>query len=163
VVTSAGISVGDYDLVKTVLDRLGRIAFWKVNMRPARPVVFGRLGDTPMFGLPGNPASAMIAFELFARPAILRLRGCSRLRRVEILAVLEGGDIDNRGGRRAFIRGHVRDLAGTPTVRLAGPQGSAMMRSMVAANCLIVIPEEVTIARAGERVRVQLTDFPEVE
>ncbi|HWP28561.1 MAG TPA: gephyrin-like molybdotransferase Glp, partial [Chloroflexota bacterium] len=101
-VTSAGVSVGDYDVVKTVLDKLGQIDFWRVNMKPAKPIAFGRIGNTPMFGLPGNPASSMVAFEEFVRPAILKMQGRRALRHPTLQAVAEVA-LDNRGGRRSFI------------------------------------------------------------
>src|SRR5262249_11927243 len=97
-VTSAGVSVGEYDVVKTVLDGLGHIDFWRVNMKPARPLAFGRVGNVPMFGLPGNPASSMVAFEEFVRPAILKMQGRRVLGHPRRKAVC-GVHRDNHGGR----------------------------------------------------------------
>lgn len=156
-VTSAGVSVGDYDVVKTVLDRLGQIDFWRVNMKPARPIAFGRIGDVPMFGLPGNPASSMVAFEEFVRPAILKMQGRRALAKVTLRASCEVS-LDNRGGRRSFVRGYLHHRDGRASVRLAGPEGAGIMTAMVRANCFIVIPEHVDHVAPGEEVTVELLD-----
>jgi molybdopterin molybdotransferase len=156
-VTSAGVSVGDYDVVKTVLDRLGHIEFWRVNMKPARPIAFGRIGDVPMFGLPGNPASSMVAFEEFVRPAILKMQGRRALGRPRREAVCEAR-LDNRGGRRSFVRGYVYARETEHRVRLAGPEGAGIMTAMVRANCFIVIPEAVEHVAPGDLVSVELLD-----
>ncbi len=155
--TSAGVSVGDYDHVKTVLDKLGRIEFWQVNMKPAKPIAFGRVGDVPMFGLPGNPASSMVAFEEFVRPAILKMQGRRGLGKTTLQAVSEVA-LDNRGGRRSFVRGYVHSHDGGYRVRPSGVEGAGIMTAMVRANCFIVIPESVAQVAPGDTVTVELLD-----
>jgi molybdopterin molybdotransferase len=156
-VTSAGVSVGDYDVVKVVLDKLGHIDFWRVNMKPAKPIAFGRIGDVPMFGLPGNPASSMVAFEEFVRPAILKMQGRRALRHPTLPAVSEVA-LDNRGGRRSFVRGYLHQDDGQYRVRPAGPEGAGIMTAMIRANCFIVIPEDVARVAPGDVVTVELLD-----
>ena len=160
--TSGGVSVGDYDVVKSVLSRLGEILFWRVKMRPGSPVTFGVLRGKPMFGLPGNPSASMVAFEQFARPAILRMAGRSRLRRWEVDAILEES-IKNRPGIRHFVRAVATRENGEWRVRRAGEQGSGILRTMTRANALLVVPETVSRLQAGDRVRVQLLDLPEMD
>lgn len=159
-VTSAGVSVGDYDVVRVVLDRLGKVEFWRVRMKPAQPFAFGQIGGVPMFGLPGNPAASMVAFDLFVRPAILKMAGHQRLRKPEVEAICED-DLSNRGGRRWFVRGVVRRADGEWRVRRSGPEGAALMTTMCRANCFIVVPEHVERVRPGDRVTVRLMDWPE--
>lgn len=160
-ITSGGVSVGNYDVVKEVLASRGEIAFWKVKMRPGSPVTFGLLRGKPMFGLPGNPTASMVAFEQFVRPAILKMAGRRALRRREVEATLEEG-VKNRVGVRNFIRAIATEEAGGWRVRPAGSQGSGILRSMVRANALLVVPEAAGRLEAGEKVRVQLLDLPEV-
>lgn len=160
--TSGGVSVGDYDVVKSVLDRMGEILFWRVRMRPGSPVTFGRIQGMPMFGLPGNPSASMVAFEQFVRPAILKMSGRTRLRRREVEATLEGS-LKNRVGIRNFIRAVATEEGGQWRVRPAGAQGSGILSTMIQANALLVIPEMVAQLKAGARVRVQLLDLPEIE
>jgi molybdopterin molybdotransferase len=160
--TSGGVSVGDYDVVKTVLARMGNILFWKVKMRPGAPVVFGLIEGKPMFGLPGNPTASMVAFEQFARPAILKMSGRSETRRPEVWATLEEG-IKNRVGIRNFARAIATQEGGEWRVRRAGEQGSGILRTMTMANALMVVPETAGRLEPGDRVRVQLLDLPEVE
>jgi len=156
-ITSAGVSVGDYDVVKAVLDKLGHIDFWRVNMKPAKPLAFGRIGGIPMFGLPGNPASSMVAFEQFVRPALLKMQGRRALHKPTLQAIAEVA-LDNRGGRRAFVRGYVHQHDGAWRVRPAGQEGAGIMTTMVRANCLIVIPEQVERVAPGDTVTVELLD-----
>jgi molybdopterin molybdotransferase len=155
--TSAGVSVGDYDHVKTVLDKLGEIEFWQVNMKPAKPIAFGHVGGTPMFGLPGNPASSMVAFEEFVRPAILKMQGRRSWRKTTLQAVAEVA-LENRGGRRSYVRGYVQAQAEGYHVRPSGVEGAGIMTAMVRANCFIVIPESVAHVAAGDAVTVELLD-----
>jgi molybdopterin molybdotransferase len=160
--TSGGVSVGDYDVVKTVLTRLGEMVFWKVKMRPGSPVAFGKLAGKPMFGLPGNPTASMVAFEQYARPAILKMSGRRALRRVEVRAILEE-TVKNRPGVRNFIRAIATQDDGRWHVRRAGEQGSAMLKTMVQSNALLVVPETASRLNAGDLVTVQLLDLPEIE
>ena len=157
-ISSAGVSVGDYDFVKDVMKHLGmEMVFWKVAMRPGQPLAFGTMGGKPVFGLPGNPVSSMISFEQFVRPALLKMMGCGHIFRPLVEAVLKE-EIKKMAGRRYFIRGSISFENNQYVVTTTGEQGSGMLRSMVRANGLIVIPEDQEIVRAGEKVRVQLLD-----
>lgn len=157
-ISSAGVSVGDYDFVKDVLGDLGvEIVFWKVAMKPGMPAAFGMLQGKPVFGLPGNPVSSMVSFEQFVRPSLLKMMGHRQLFRPVIEAVLKE-DIQKRPGRRHFIRALVTFEKDQYFVASTGAQGSGILKSMVKANGLMVIPEDRETVRAGERVRVQLLD-----
>ena len=154
VLTSGGVSVGDYDLVKAVLQEAGGIDFWQVAMQPGRPLAVGRIGAAHFFGLPGNPVASMLTFSLFVRPALWKLAG----RRDLFPAPLP------RGGDRAHAqaRGPPRVQARHPHLRLRGlagahhrPQGSGILSSMAQADCFIVIEEERGDVQAGERVWVE--------
>ena len=161
-ITSAGVSVGDYDLVKKVLAAEGEIGFWQVRMKPGRPLAFGQIRGVPVVGLPGNPVASMVAFEQFVRPAILKMLGKWRRRKPEIEARLVGS-ADNRDGRRCFVRASVAREADGYVATVTGPQGSGILTSMSQANGLVVIPEDVPEVTTGDRVRVQMLDWPEVE
>src|SRR5918996_1664135 len=154
VLTSGGVSVGAYDLVKDVLAELGTIDFWQVAMQPGRPLAFGRLAGTTFFGLPGNPVASLLAFMLFVRPALWKRAGRRRLfpptwqaRTMEPLR--------KRTGRREFKRGILAYRDGGWEVRTTGPQGSGILSSMVAGNCLIVLEEDRGDVAAGETVIVE--------
>jgi molybdopterin molybdotransferase len=156
IISSAGVSVGDYDFVKDILKELGmEMVFWKVAMRPGKPVVFGTLQGKPVFGLPGNPVSSMVSFEQFVRPSLLKIMGHCQIFRPIIEAILKE-DIHKESGVRHFIRGQVTNEKNLYYVTTTGPQGSGILKSMVKANGLIIIPEDREIVRAGERVKVQL-------
>jgi molybdopterin molybdotransferase len=162
IVTSGGVSVGDHDHVKPVVDAMGQMDFWSIALRPGRPLAFGELrtkrGAVPIFGLPGNPVSALVTFELFVRPALLRMSGRSKLHRPRVTARLIDR-IEKPAGLRMFARA-IYD-AETGTVRSTGAQGSGILRSMSLANSLIDLPEATTGAQSGETVSVVLTDRPE--
>ncbi len=158
IISSAGVSVGDYDFVKEVMRRLGmEMVFWKVAMRPGAPLAFGVIGEKPVFGLPGNPVSSMISFEQFVRPSLLKMMGNRKLFRPILEAILKE-DIKKMTGKRYFIRGSVSFEKDQYFVTTTGEQGSGILRSMVKANGLIIIPEEQERVRAGEKVKVQLLD-----
>jgi molybdopterin molybdotransferase len=151
VVTTAGISVGEFDYTREVLAGLGaEMKFWKVRMRPGAPLGFGVLGGAPWIGLPGNPVSAMVTFELFVRPVIRRMLGHARLFRRPVTATLE--EPVAIGARLThFLRAVVTPHAdGRVTARLTGPQGSGILTSMSLANALLVVPEDRPRAEAGE-------------
>jgi len=154
VVTSGGVSVGDYDLVKTVLGDLGGIDFWQVAMQPGRPLAFGRIGDAHFFGLPGNPVASMLAFMLFVRPALYKLGGRSQLFPGTFHAVTRE-PLRKKPGRREYKRGILAFRDGGWEVRTTGPQGSGILSSMVAANCLIVLDEDRGDVASGETVDVE--------
>jgi len=154
VMTSGGVSVGVYDLVKGVLAELGTVDFWQVAMQPGRPLAFGRLADTTFFGLPGNPVASLLAFMLFVRPALYKLGGRRRLfpatwhaRAIERLS--------KKAGRREFKRGILAYRDDGWEVRTTGPQGSGILSSMVAGNCFIVLDEERGDVAPGELVLVE--------
>jgi molybdopterin molybdotransferase len=157
IVTSAGASVGQFDYTRDVVEALGaEMRFWRVRMRPGAPIGFGVLGGTPWLGLPGNPVSAMVTFELFVRPVIRRMLGHTRLFRRPVPVVLE--ETVTIGARlthflRAIVR--VRD-DGTLGARLTGPQGSGILTSMARANALLVVPEDRPRAEAGETMHALL-------
>ena len=157
IVTSGGVSVGDYDLVKDVMGELGAMRFWTVAMRPGRPLAFGVIGGVPVFGLPGNPVSVMVSFEEFVRPAILKMSGFKNLFRPSVKAVLKEG-LQKKAGFRHFLRAVVERKEGKYYAVTTGEQGSGILKSMVMANGLIVLPEDVTSLMAGDEVTVQLID-----
>ncbi|MFC1623981.1 gephyrin-like molybdotransferase Glp [Candidatus Omnitrophota bacterium] len=158
IVTSGGVSVGDYDLVKPILAKIGTdMKFWKVAMRPGKPLVFGRLGDRFIFGLPGNPVSSMISFEVFVRPTILKLSGQELDKRCEVDAILEE-DVKKKKDLRYFLRAETRWEDGTYHTRTTGPQGSGILKSMALANSLIVLPEEKDYVKKGSKVKVRFLD-----
>jgi molybdopterin molybdotransferase len=153
IVSSAGVSVGDLDLVKEALTRLGaELHLWRVSMRPGKPITFGSVGNTPIYGLPGNPVSAMVTFELFVRPALRRMAGHRVLDRPRIRA-RAARRITNAGARRGYLRvGLARDGGGW-LAALTGDQGSAILSSMVLADGLAVVPGDAVI-EAGDEVEV---------
>ncbi|MCK9391360.1 MAG: molybdopterin molybdotransferase MoeA [Syntrophales bacterium] len=158
IISSGGVSVGDYDLVKDIMKEVGNaMQFWQVAMRPGKPLAFGSIQGVPVFGLPGNPVSSMISFEQFVRPTILKMMGHKNLYRKMIRATLEE-DLAKKEGMRYFMRGQVRWEAGRYYVRSTGEQGSGILKSMVRANGLMVLPEQTTSFRKGEEVFVQLLD-----
>src|SRR5256712_1214149 len=162
IVTSGGVSVGDHDHLKPVLAELGTIDFWAIAIRPGRPLAFGELKDgdrrVPIFGLPGNTVSALVTFEIFVRPALLRMQGRANVSRPRAKArLLE--PVDKPDFLRVFARG-IHD-ANAGTVRLTGPQGSGILRSMSLANCLIDLPVGPSRVEQGETVDVILTEQSE--
>ena len=164
-ITSAGVSKGDYDMVKDVLAQRGKIEFWSVRMRPAKPLAFGSFAapggrEVPHLGVPGNPVSALVAFEQFGRPAIFKMLGKGVVRRPTVEAVLEE-PIYNMDGRRVYARVVVTKRNGTYYARLTGQQGSNLLTSMARANGLAICSEDVPKRDAGDMVEVQMLDWPE--
>jgi molybdopterin molybdotransferase len=172
IVVSGGVSVGPYDVVKTALETIGRIDLWRVAVQPGKPFTFGtapRPRDGPpvlLFGLPGNPVSSAVTFELFVRPAIRKLAGRTDLLRPVDRAVL-GEPVTKSHGRRAFVRveaehdgegGPIRDAAGRVLVHLAGGQGSHVISALAAADGLAVIPEDQDTVAAGSEVALWWLD-----
>ncbi len=157
-VTSGGVSVGDYDLVKSILAEMGTdIKFWKVAMRPGKPLAFGTIRGIPVFGLPGNPVSSMISFETFVRPTILKMLDQTTGDKKEIDAILEE-DIKKRKGFKYFLRAQTKWKDGMYLTRTTGPQGSGILRSMALANSLIILPEEEEKVKKGTKVTVRFLD-----
>jgi molybdopterin molybdotransferase len=159
--TSGGVSVGDFDVVKNVLAAEGEITFWRVRMKPGKPLAFGRIEATvngaqravPVLGMPGNPVSVMVSFEIFARPAILTMLGVTDLRRRTVRAVLKD-EIPSKDERRHYVRVHVERDGEGYCAHLTGEQGSGILNSMVLANGLAIIPEDWSYAPAGAHVEV---------
>jgi molybdopterin molybdotransferase len=160
IVTTAGISVGEHDHLRSVLDAMGvDQKFWKLRMRPGAPVGFGLLGGVPWIGLPGNPVSTMVTFELFVRPAIRRMAGHVLPFRQGVV-VRAGEPIILRPRLQHFLRAIVSGREGELTARLTGPQGSGILSSMVRANALLVVPEGQHETRAGAEVLALRLDDP---
>lgn len=150
VVSTAGVSVGEHDFVHAALDALGlERAFWKVRMRPGSPLAFGTAGGVPWIGLPGNPVSTMVCFELFVRPAILKMQGHAAVFRRAIRVVTDE-PVRTNGRLTHFLRAIVREEDGARHVRLTGPQGSGILTSMALANALLIVPEDRNDVAAGE-------------
>lgn len=160
VVTTAGISVGEHDFVRQVIGELGGdLKFWKLRMRPGAPVGFGLLGSAPWIGLPGNPVSTMVTFELFVRPAIRVMTGRTLpFRRAIDATVAERITLGPR--LQHFLRAVVSQGAGGPEVRLTGPQGSGILTSMVLANALLIVPEGVQELAPGTPARAIVLNDP---
>ncbi len=156
IITSGGVSVGEYDYVKAALEAVGTsMAFWKVSMTPGRPLTFGAIDDTIVFGLPGNPVASMVTFELFMRPALLKMQGYTHLYRPTIKAVLQE-DITKSLGRKQFIRVTLEQRDGTFFASRTGAQGSGILRSMSIADGLAVSHEEQEFMEAGQEIEVML-------
>ncbi|MDP2913131.1 MAG: molybdopterin molybdotransferase MoeA [Candidatus Omnitrophota bacterium] len=158
ILTSGGVSVGDYDLVKLILAKMRTdIRFWKVAMRPGKPLAFGLIKGIPIFSLPGNPVSSMISFEVFVKPAMLKMEGANGSSAKMVDAVSEE-NITKRKGLRYFLRAITRWEDGIYLTRTTGPQGSGILKSMALANSLIVLPEDDEDIDKGVRVTVQFLD-----
>ena len=158
--TSGGVSVGDYDVVKKVLQSMGEMQFWRVRMKPGKPITFGHINGVPLLGLPCNPVSAMVVFELFGRPALLKMQGRRVLHRPVIQAVFDG-HIRDRGDRRQYVRVHVRWHDGEFRARATGEQGSGILSSMLGADGLLMVPEGMTEVQPGARLDVLMLVWPE--
>jgi molybdopterin molybdotransferase len=149
--TTGGVSVGDYDLVKDVLGELGDMNFWKVDMQPGKPLAFGRIGATRVFGLPGNPVSSLVSFEVFVRPALRAMAGHRQLERPRFTATLLQ-PLPKRNVRRQFLRAVVWSEGGHFTAMLTGPQGSHQLTSVARANAIAILPEGAHSYMPGDRV-----------
>jgi molybdopterin molybdotransferase len=154
VLTSGGVSVGVYDLVKEVLAEIGSSDFWRVNMTPGRPLAPGTIGDAYFFGLPGNPVASTVAFLLFVRPALWKLMGRRALDAPRFAAACTSA-LRKKAGRMEYKRGSLRFAEGGWEVSATGPQGSGILRSMVLGNCLIVLEEERGDVKEGDVVTVE--------
>ncbi|HDI3240619.1 TPA: bifunctional molybdopterin-guanine dinucleotide biosynthesis adaptor protein MobB/molybdopterin molybdotransferase MoeA [Vibrio cholerae] len=154
VITSGGVSVGDADFIKSALEKLGHIDFWRINMRPGRPLAFGQIAGKPFFGLPGNPVAVMVSFINFVEPALRKMQGEQGWQPLKVNAIaLE--DLRSRQGRTEFSRGvYAFNTQGQLTVRTTGKQGSGILRSMSEANCLIEIAPAIDTVKVGESVTI---------
>ncbi|EGQ9699790.1 bifunctional molybdopterin-guanine dinucleotide biosynthesis adaptor protein MobB/molybdopterin molybdotransferase MoeA [Vibrio parahaemolyticus] len=154
VMTSGGVSVGDADYIKLALDKLGQIDFWRINMRPGRPLAFGQINNKPFFGLPGNPVAVMVSFINFVEPALRKMQGEQGWKPLKVKAIATE-NLRSRQGRSEFSRGiYELDDTGRLTVRTTGKQGSGILRSMSEANCLIEISPAIDTVKAGESVTI---------
>ena len=152
-ITSGGVSVGEHDVVKTVLAKLGEINFWRVAMKPGKPQAYGIADGKPIFGLPGNPVSSLVVFELFVRPALLKMAGHSNPFRPAFKAKLEEA-VANKDKRTNFMRAIITQVEGEYYAKTTGPQGSGILYSLVLANGFIVIPPGVCL-NSGDEVEAQ--------
>ncbi len=159
-VTIGGVSMGDYDLVRNVIAAAGRMGFWQINMRPGKPLAFGEIEGTPVIGLPGNPVSSMVCFELFVRPALLKLMGHGNLENPMVRPrALER--LRSSAGKRTYVRVTVRRDGGELVCAPAGEQDSFRLTSMTQGNGLAVVPEGAVI-QAGDPVSVIALDEREM-
>ena len=159
VITSGGVSVGEADFVKELLERLGEVVFWKIAMKPGRPLAYGRIGGAHFFGLPGNPVSVMVTFYQFVREALLKLAGRDPLPPLPTFKVPCTSTLKKAPGRTEFQRGILtRDAAGALSVRVTGDQGSGILRSMAEANCFIILPTDQGNVTAGTLVDVEVME-----
>ena len=159
VITTGGVSVGEADFIKQLMAQLGEVLFWKIAMRPGRPMAFGRIGKAALFGLPGNPVAVMVTFYQFVRDALLLLSGRAGDCAVPLLRVPSRSALRKLPGRTEFQRGILsRDASGEWSVRLTGQQGAGVLRSMSEANCFVVLEHARGNVAAGELVAVQLMD-----
>ena len=156
IITTGGVSVGEADFIKEVLAKLGEVKFWKLNIKPGRPMAFGKVGNAWLFGLPGNPVAVMVSYTQFALDALLRLSGLEPIPERPLLTVVAGNSIKKQPGRREYLRGTIAAVDGRWQVKTTGNQGSGVLRSMSEANCFVVLPEDCAGVPAGDCVQVQL-------
>jgi molybdopterin molybdotransferase len=161
VISTGGVSMGDYDVTKLVLQGDARVDFWQVAIQPAKPFAFGRIGSALFFGLPGNPVSVLVSFEQFARPALLKMQGARHIFRPRLVA-RAGETLDTDPEKTVFVRVRVEGLAeGEPTVVKAGGQASNVLSATAAADGFAVVPRGTGTIEAGEEVSVEMYKWPE--
>jgi molybdopterin molybdotransferase len=159
VITSGGVSVGEADFVKELLNKLGEVVFWKIAMKPGRPLAYGKIGHAHFFGLPGNPVSVMVTFYQFVRDALLKLSGRDPVPPLPTFKVPCVSNLKKAPGRTEFQRGILQcDAHGTWSVRVTGEQGSGILRSMSEANCFIILPDTQGNVASGTLVEVQVLE-----
>ena len=156
IITTGGVSVGEADFVREILAKLGQVKFWKLNIKPGRPMAFGRIGQAWLFGLPGNPVAVMVSYTQFALDALRRLSGQDPLPARPLLTVVAANPIKKQPGRREYLRGAIAAVDGCWQVKTTGNQGSGVLRSMSEANCFVILPEDCAGVQAGDSVQVQL-------
>lgn len=154
---SGGVSVGDFDLVKDVLSAQGEMQLWQVRMKPGKPLAFGHVSGVPVLGLPGNPVAALVAYDQFARPAILTMLGRRDITMPRVRARV-ARPVENRGRRRHFVRGVLIQTDSGPEFHPSPVHGSAMLKAAAESNCYLVVPETRDRLEAGEFATVQLPD-----
>jgi molybdopterin molybdotransferase len=156
ILTSAGVSVGAYDFVRVIVEQEGRLEFWKVNMRPGKPLAFGSFRDVPFIGLPGNPVSAFVGFQVFVRPALQKMAGLIEnplnTREVELAEDIQSD------GRQTYMRAFLSEEGGRWLARLTGHQGSGNLLSLVQANALLIVPSGVKSVPRGTKATAWLFD-----
>jgi len=160
ILTSGGVSVGDFDLVKNIMQEQGQINFWRINMRPGKPVAFGHIGTVPLLGLPGNPVSSAVTFELFGRPVIRKMMGQTRLLKPQIDVVVEDG-VSDQAMRRHYVRAYVEWRDGHFVAHTTGNQGSHILTSLLNANALVIVPEGGVEVHPGDTAKAMMLDWPE--
>src|SRR3954468_11103812 len=156
IVTTGGVSVGEADFIRQLMAKLGEVLFWKIAMRPGRPMAFGRIGDAFLFGLPGNPVAVMVTFYQLVRDALLHLSGRADDYAIPLLQAAAGQNMRKVPGRTEYQRGVLYREGGSWKVKTTGQQGSGVLRSMSEANCFIVLEHARGNVAAGEPVAVQL-------
>jgi len=158
IITTGGVSVGEADFIRELMARLGEVLFWKIAMRPGRPMAFGRIGDAFLFGLPGNPVAVMVTFYQFVRDALLHLSGRRDDYAIPLLKATAADNLRKVPGRTEYQRGVLFREGDVWKARITGQQGSGVLRSMAEANCFIVLEHERGAVKAGEQVAVQLME-----
>jgi molybdopterin molybdotransferase len=158
IITTGGVSVGEADFIKEILAKLGQVNFWKLNIKPGRPMAFGKIGNAWLFGLPGNPVAVMVSYTQFALDALLRLSGLDPVPERPLLTVNAANAIKKQAGRREYLRGQIVTVDGCWQVKTTGNQGSGVLRSMSEASCFVILPEDCAGVQAGDNVQVQLFD-----
>ncbi len=158
VLTSGGVSVGEADFIRELVNRLGQVEFWKLAIKPGRPMAFGRIGKAWMFGLPGNPVAVLVTFCQFVRDALLHLGGLTPLPEPILIPAICTDAIRKRPGRREFLRGRLELGENNRRVSLTGAQGAGILKSMSDANCFVVLAEESGDVEPGQQVLVQPFD-----
>ena len=161
ILTSGGVSVGDFDLVKDIMTEQGNINFWRINMRPGKPVAFGHIGSVPLLGLPGNPVSTAVTFELFGRPILRKMQGHTRLLKPQIPVIVEDG-VSESVMRRHYVRAHVEWRDNHFVAYTTGNQGSNIMTSLLQANAFVIVPEGGATIPPGGTAQAMMLDWPEV-
>ncbi|MDO9390717.1 MAG: molybdopterin molybdotransferase MoeA [bacterium] len=155
VITSGGVSVGDYDLMKQALSELGQMNFWQVKQKPGKPLAYGHINGKPVVGLPGNPVSSMVVCDQYVRPLLLKMQGSQNIFKVPITAVCDQA-VKKPAGKTQFLRAKVKWQDGAYHAVLTGPQGSGILTSMVQADGLMILPEECEGVNPGDTVHIEL-------
>ena len=160
IVSTGGVSMGDYDFVKQILGETGSVEFWQVAMQPAKPFAFGHVDGVPLFGLPGNPVSTFVAFEQFVRPGLLSMMGATALLRPRVTGVM-GEDVETNPAKEVFLRVLLADDAGRFVAVRSGGQGSNVLSALADADALAVVPVGVGNVAAGDTVQLEMITWPE--
>jgi molybdopterin molybdotransferase len=159
ILTSGGLSMGAYDFVRTVVEQNGHLEFWRVKMRPGKPLAFGAYRGVPIMALPGNPVSALVTYEVFVRPALAHLGGRDQASRLRLLVRTEEEIVSD--GRLSYLRARIRWHDGVFRARLTGSQDSGVLMSLVTADALVIVPEGITHMQAGEELEAWLIGLPQ--